>query len=317
MEALREYVDFVSDNRRWQGFEFRDGDIVISTPAKCGTTWAQFLVALLVFDRPDLPDQLGRISPWVDARFTPLEEITARLDRQTHRRFMKTHTPLDGLPYDDRVTYIVVGRDPRDASVSKDHHAANMAPVLDQRLAEAHGQEVEDGAEGRALPVDRAASFRASLGMVQSEHHDDRLYEIVQHLREAWIRRDRPNVVLLHYADLTADLPGQLARLADELGVTVSRNRIHELSQHATLAAMRSRAADYAPEADWSLWKDSAAFFRSGRSGEWRDWVDEEFDRLYAARVAELTGGDDEFARWLHHGCVREPDPSSDPFSAG
>ncbi|HET7690816.1 MAG TPA: sulfotransferase domain-containing protein [Nocardioidaceae bacterium] len=302
MESLREYVDFVSDNRRWQGFEFRDGDIVISTPAKCGTTWAQFLVALLIFDGPDLPDQLGRISPWVDALFTPLDEITARLEQQTHRRFMKTHTPLDGVPYDDRVTYIVVGRDPRDASVSKDHHAANMAPVLDQRLADAHGQEVEDGAEERALPTDRAASFRASLGIAQSEDRDDRLYEIVQHLREAWLRRDRPNVFLLHYADLQADLAGQLGRLAEALGISVSPDRVHELSRHATLTAMRSRAADYAPEADWSLWKDTTAFFRSGGSGEWRGWVDEEFHRLYAARVAELTDGDEELARWIHHG---------------
>src|SRR5262249_38699700 len=37
---------------RWEGFEFRPGDIVISTPKKCGTTWTQMLCALLIFDGP-------------------------------------------------------------------------------------------------------------------------------------------------------------------------------------------------------------------------------------------------------------------------
>ena len=45
-----------------------------------------------------------------------LDDVVADLDAQTHRRFIKTHTPLDGLPHDPRVTYIGVGRDPRDVA---------------------------------------------------------------------------------------------------------------------------------------------------------------------------------------------------------
>ena len=43
------YTSIVCDSSRWDGFEFRDGDIIISTPPKCGTTWTQTICALLIF----------------------------------------------------------------------------------------------------------------------------------------------------------------------------------------------------------------------------------------------------------------------------
>ena len=43
------------DSARWEEFRFRDGDIVISTRSKSGTTWMQMICALLVFQTPDLP----------------------------------------------------------------------------------------------------------------------------------------------------------------------------------------------------------------------------------------------------------------------
>lgn len=63
MTELRRYRSVVADSARWEGFQFRDGDIVISTPPKCGTTWTQMLVALLVFGSPDLPRPLAELSP--------------------------------------------------------------------------------------------------------------------------------------------------------------------------------------------------------------------------------------------------------------
>src|SRR6058998_3818982 len=126
MTELTRYRSVVADSARWEGFRFRSGDIVISTPPKCGTTWMQRLVALLVFDGVDLPAAISKISPWLDMQLAPLADVLALLEAQQHRRFIKTHTPLDGIPYDDRVTYVCVGRDPRDVAVSGAHHMANL-----------------------------------------------------------------------------------------------------------------------------------------------------------------------------------------------
>ncbi len=85
----------------------------------------QMICALLVFQSPDLPAPLAELSPWLDWLIAPQEEVHARLDAQDHRRVIKTHTPLDGIPLDARATYICVGRDPRDVALSMDRHIDN------------------------------------------------------------------------------------------------------------------------------------------------------------------------------------------------
>ena len=114
------------DSARWRHFPFRAGDIVISTRSKSGTTWMQMICALLVFQTPAFPQPLADLSPWLDWLITPEAEVYARLAAQRHRRIIKTHTPLDGLPIDPGVTYIVVARDPLDLAVSLFHQRANL-----------------------------------------------------------------------------------------------------------------------------------------------------------------------------------------------
>src|SRR3954466_2058400 len=126
MTVVRRYEGVVFDSSRWDGFELRAGDIIISTPPKCGTTWAQMICALLVLQEPVLPLPLDTLSPWLDMVTRSRPELFADLAAQTHRRFIKTHTPLDGIPHDPTVTYICVGRDPRDVALSMDRQIDNM-----------------------------------------------------------------------------------------------------------------------------------------------------------------------------------------------
>src|SRR4051812_44767087 len=120
------YRSGLTDSSRWADFAFRPGDIVISVPSKCGTTWVPMICALLILQNPALPAPLTSLSPWLDMRLRPLPEVRHRLEAQTHRRFIKTHTPLDGLPRVEGVHYVTVGRDPRDVAMSMDHHRANL-----------------------------------------------------------------------------------------------------------------------------------------------------------------------------------------------
>jgi hypothetical protein len=70
------------DSARWDGFPFRRGDIVISTRSKSGTTWAQMICALLVFQDPQLPAALSELSPWLDWLLVPRAEVIERLREQ-------------------------------------------------------------------------------------------------------------------------------------------------------------------------------------------------------------------------------------------
>ena len=93
------YLGAITDTSRWQNFKHRADDIFICTPPKCGTTWTQAICAMLVSGKVDHGTQPGLVSPWVDANFVPVEDYLKQVDAQTHRRYMKTHTPFDGIPY--------------------------------------------------------------------------------------------------------------------------------------------------------------------------------------------------------------------------
>src|SRR5919107_1632250 len=212
------YRSIVSDSARWDGFAFRPGDVVISTPAKCGTTWTQMLCALLIFDGPDFPARLDEVSPWLEMCPRPLAEVTGELAVQPHRRFIKTHTPLDGLPLHADVTYLVVGRDPRDVAISTEHHAANMdfAHFLELRAAAVGNEDLAELPQRRVPsedPVERFRTFVADETLGGSPT----LASVLHHLDTAWQHRRAPHVAFFHYADLRADLPGELLRLAGVL----------------------------------------------------------------------------------------------------
>jgi len=292
-ETPRHYVSSDEDSARWASLPFREGDIVISTRSKSGTTWMQMICALLVFQRPELPAPIADLSPWLDHLTEPLDSVLAKLDAQTHRRFIKTHTPVDGVPDDPRVTYIVVARYPLDMAVSLYHQGDNLDR---ERMAELIG----------APPPDKPSKPRTPLHewLLDWVHSDDDPVEwtdsmpgVMAHLRDAWRRRDEPNLLLVHYQDLLDDLDGQMCMIAGRLGIEVPATVWPELVDAATFASMRSHAADLVPDRNGVL-KDPLAFFRRGRSGAGRATLTPgEFDG-YLARAAELAPPD--LLAWLH-----------------
>src|SRR3954453_4432557 len=82
MKAVRRYEGKVFDSARWDGFEFRPGDIVITTPPKCGTTWTQMICALLIFQTPAFDRGLDQISPWLEMLTRDIDGVFADLEKQ-------------------------------------------------------------------------------------------------------------------------------------------------------------------------------------------------------------------------------------------
>lgn len=313
------YRSLMSDNTRWDALQLRAGDIVITTPSKCGMTWTQRLVSLLIFDGPDLPGPLSTVSPWFDQSIRPVEEVVAVLEAQRHRRFIKTHTPLDGLVLDDRVTYLCVGRDPRDAAVSMLHQTANMDR---NRMRELH-QSYEDppppppsGFGPPGLPPPHHRGPRGPLDefrdWMEGPAHPPpgvglsppkgigTLANILDQFGRSWERRHLPNVALFHYADFQADLVGEFIRLAEVLGVELPRDRAEELVKHASFDEMRSRASELAPNTTDGIWRSDERFFRRGGGGEWQQYFGSRENYRYNARINQLAPTD--LLAWAHEG---------------
>src|SRR5687768_14489620 len=98
LPAERVYRTWAIDSGRWQQYRPRAGDIIVATYPKCGTTWTQRIVDLLLHQSTE-PRPLGQVGAWVDARFRePIEKVVAHLEAQTGRRSLKSHVPLDGMP---------------------------------------------------------------------------------------------------------------------------------------------------------------------------------------------------------------------------
>jgi aryl sulfotransferase len=314
MTAVRRYVGTVYDSNRWDGFELRPGDIIISTPPKCGTTWTQMICALLVFQEPELPLPLDSLSPWIDMVSRARTEVFAGLRAQSHRRFIKTHTPLDGIPNDPTVTYICTGRDPRDVAVSIDHHIDNMdvdaflrareqAAVVDDIELEPlqHGPPRPDGQRDRFWQWVDDETPSTLIG--------SSLRRTLEHLQTFWDAPHDLDVVHLHYDDLMDDLQGQMRQLAARLSIHVEEHRWPHLGAAATFEAMRSRADAVVPAGGPEHWIDPTAFFHHGTSGQWHDLLTRADLARYAARAQALAS--DDLIDWVHRPADPDPRPQA------
>ncbi len=300
--AEREYRTWVVDSRRWRDFRPREGDIVIATYPKSGTTWMQQIVALLVFQDTE-PRPVMDLSVWIDRRvLEPVEATLARVEAQTHRRFLKAHLPADGMPLHDEARYIHVTRDGRDASLSFHNHALGLSSQL---LAAFDGAGLADPAVGRPYPKpleDPAAHFHRWLTEGVAEGASDGLPQMSFFDTEQswWDVRDRPNVLLAHYADLKADLPGEMRRIAAFLDIEVPPDLWPELVEAAGFAAMRRNGAALMGAHARMFAGGPDTFFNRGDNARWRDVFDAADLALYDKLVASRLTPD--CAAWIAQG---------------
>lgn len=297
---MRHYRGFMADSARWARFRLRDDDVIITTPSKCGTTWMQTIVALLLRQRFDLPP-IGTISPWLDMLLRTDEEVFAILDGQTDRRFIKTHTPLDGLPMRDSITYIAVVRHPLDVAMSDRDHAANMKRDHAIELRTAAVGEYERIRTYVELPDDASEFLRWFIDSdeLPTGSGPNGLADFCEQARTYWDARDQPNVHLFHYSDMWNDLYGEMRRVATALNVSVGDDLWPELVSAATLQSMRSRATHTAPDAHLDLWRKPEGFFAVGGRRDWASLLSDDDLAHFEERLNTLAG---DAAPWVVDG---------------
>jgi aryl sulfotransferase len=275
MESLRPYRTAVADNRRWAGFDSRPGDIFVCTPAKCGTTWMQTIVASLLWPDGDPPGPVLELSPWLEFEADPIDEILPRLAAQRHRRFVKTHTPADGIPIFPDARYVFVGRDGRDAFMSMCNHRERFKEDVRQGL---NARVASEGIPPMpAWDGDVHGFFALWLPM----------FGLLEHVATFWALRRAPNVLLVHYNDLKADLAGEMRRVAEFLDVAVPAAKWPAVVERCTFESMQARGSELGMF-DRFFEGGAKGFLFKGTNGRWRDVLTPEELATYAARVAEV-----------------------------
>lgn len=294
-----DYLTLFFDNRRWDGFERRAGDIVVCTSYKAGTTWTQMICALLVHRTPDLPRPLAELSPWLDMNLARIEDIKANYGGQGHRRVIKTHTPLDGLPYDPDVTYIVCGRDPRDVFMSMQNHLDNHNVARSAEILAEQGLKLSPPPP---MPDDLNERFHIWMtqGSFDWEKDGAPYWSHFRHAETFWQYRHLPNIHFTHYADLKADLEGKMRRFSDLLGEEIDETLWPGLVKAATFSSMKANADRTAPDTDHGTWKSNSRFFNKGANEQWRGVLSDENLELYNRVKAERY--DPALVAWIENG---------------
>lgn len=301
-KVIHTYQNHTLDSTRWQHYQPRINDIIITTSYKSGTTWMQEIVRQLVFIGKAAPEKeqvdLNSISHWLDMRFEPVDGAIARLEAQQHRRFLKTHLPLDGLPFYLQVKYVVVGRDARDVAMSLwNHHSCYTVEGFE-------GMKNAPGRIGDPLPpatdIHDFWQNWITRGWFAWESEGYPYWGNMHHTKTWWDYRHLPNIHFVHYADLKTNLASEVRLLADFLEIPLPESALPDILQATSFEAMRNSAERLNPNLT-GLWKEGAkTFFFKGTNGRWKDVLSAEELALYEQKAAQVLTPD--CRAWLEQG---------------
>lgn len=286
----RELHNHHMDSTPWDDFAFREDDVVIGTYGKSGTTWTQQIVAQLIHNgNPNLP--IHDIMPWWDMRLTP-PEVREAFEAQTHRRAVKTHLPADALMISPKAKYLYVARDGRDVVWSLYNHHANFKDMV---------YDLFNGLGLVGEPLPRADPDINSYFKTWLERDGYPFWSFWENISSWWALRDAPNVYLVHFNRLKADLEGEMRAIAKFLDIDPPADKWPEIVEHCTFDYMKNNSELYSPLGAGMIWEGgSDTFINKGVNGRWCDQLSPDANAAYEALATKLLG--QECFHWLASG---------------
>jgi hypothetical protein len=254
-------------------YEAQPNDLIVATYPKCGTTWMQHLVYLILNDgNPIAADER------LDQIFPHLEEVgndyicassscnNSSAAGCNNYRLIKTHLPYSMTPQNPVAKYIFVARNPKDCVVSFFHHTRGF--VKHYNFSE--------------------GSFDTYFQLFLTGKVD--FGDFFATLRSWYDHKDDPNVLFLTYEQLRTNTRAAVLSVAEFLDPDVYPARLlkdeHILNQillHSSLDSMKKEPGRWSSERP----KEHTPFIRKGSVGEWKDLISDEQAALLDQRMHE------------------------------
>ena len=254
-----------------QRYRAAAGDTFVATYPKCGTTWMQYIVYLLLHGAEPL-----RSGERLDALFPHLEEVGAEaVGALPSPRLIKTHLPFERTPSHPGARYIYVARNPFDCAVSFYHHTRGFVRHYD----------FADGTFDEFFEC-------FVRGEVDFGDYFDNLMSWLPHARD-------PNVLFLTYEQMLADPAAAVVAVAAFLTGAAAR----VAAQPALVARIVAASSFDSMSRDQRRWSSERPanmpeFVRKGVVGDWTQPFSREQARRLAAKFAERTRGTSAATLW-------------------
>ncbi|CAO2207254.1 unnamed protein product [Urochloa humidicola] len=265
-------------------FQSRADDIILATHPKCGTTWLKALAFTIANrsrhpvtsdDHPVLTEHPHDLVPFLELPYRYLYPIT-ELETIPSPRLLSTHLPCTSLPsgvsaLGSRVVYLC--REPKDVLVSMWHYMNKVRKDF-------------------YIDLDKTFEFFCEGVTIYGPFWDHCLGYWKQSMEEP------KRVLFLRYDELMANPTKHVKMLAEFFGVPFtdeeeSAGVVAEVVRLCSFENLKSLPVNSMGVSDrvGGLPMQNSSYFRSGKVGDWRNWLTEEMARKLDCIIEEKLKG--------------------------
>ncbi|KAI9552926.1 hypothetical protein GHT06_020810 [Daphnia sinensis] len=280
----------------------RPDDVYVLTFPKCGTTWMQELVWLVInqcdFEKAKTP--LNIRSPFLEMNYMLPKVLTDKYERDA----IVYQTGIPGIskfleildywnlrdvlrPHVKKLVNMICGHVMRDVE--------EMEQMTETRIIKSHlplyllNPELLDTSKVVYVarnPKDVLVSyfhyhklihfhqFTGDLESFADYFMSDKVYAspFFPHLLDAWSKRHHPNLLFVFYEDLKRDLRGEIQKVVSFLGKSLSEEQLTKLTEHLRVDQFaKNEAVNYEVCKELGFMNNSGHFIRKGKTGDWKN----------------------------------------------
>ncbi|KAG9463108.1 hypothetical protein GDO78_022423 [Eleutherodactylus coqui] len=266
-------IGYFADN--WENvknFQAEEGDLLIDTYPKSGTTWISEIVDLVLHDGETKTSQRGAIYervPFLEFAIPGMPTGAEQLNEMKPPRFIKSHLPVHLLPesfWEKNCKIIYVARNPKDTLVSY-YHFYRMAVVhpdpgtFDEFLHQFIKGTVSYGPWGA-------------------------------HNKDFWKIRHQRDILYLFYEDILEDPKREIRKVMKYIGKDLPEDVVEKIYKRTTFKAMKDNSmANYSTIPSSIMDQNISPFMRKGTCGDWKSHFtvaqNELFDEYYKKEMSD------------------------------
>ena len=208
----------------FKGYVPTENDIIVACLARSGTHWMMQIALQIAHLGQAEYDYLYDIVPWPD--FLPGASIKLTETpppSPTGLRVVKTHLTAKSVPVNDAAKYITVIRDPKAVLASMYYFVPQASSFMGYQTGTPEYW-VEKFLK-KQIPGGGWAEHTASW----------------------WALRDKPNVYVISFRELKADVQGEIERIREFLGVELSPEQFQHVIEKSSFDYMKAINHKFSP----------------------------------------------------------------------